>query len=83
VILLECAFEAFEQGEGVGRTASEAGEHATVVQPAHLARIAFHDGIPERNLAVAPQRFAQIQRGEILNCQSCQRFLYTKASLDD
>jgi uncharacterized protein len=34
-------------------------------------------------MAVAPQRFAQIQRGEILNCQSCQRFLYTKASLED
>jgi predicted nucleic acid-binding Zn-ribbon protein len=34
-------------------------------------------------MSVAPQRFAQIQKGEILNCQSCQRFLYTKASIED
>jgi predicted nucleic acid-binding Zn-ribbon protein len=34
-------------------------------------------------MAVAPQRFIEIQRGEILNCQSCQRFLYVKASLDE
>lgn len=34
-------------------------------------------------MAVAPQRVAQIQRGEILNCQSCQRFLYTKSLLED
>lgn len=34
-------------------------------------------------MSVAPQRYAQIQRGEILNCQSCQRFLYTKAIVED
>lgn len=34
-------------------------------------------------MAVAPQRLLQIQRGEILNCQSCQRFLYTKSILED
>lgn len=34
-------------------------------------------------MAVAPQRYAQIQRGEILNCQMCQRFLYTKSILDE
>ncbi len=33
-------------------------------------------------MAVAPQRLIQIQRGEVLNCQSCQRFLYVQASLD-
>lgn len=27
-------------------------------------------------MAVAPQRAVQIQKGEILNCQMCQRFLY-------
>ncbi len=34
-------------------------------------------------MAVPPQRYAQIQRGEILNCQMCQRFLYTKSVLDE
>lgn len=34
-------------------------------------------------MAVPPQRLAQIQRGEILNCQSCLRFLYTPSILED
>jgi len=34
-------------------------------------------------MAVAPQRLHQILRGEILNCQSCQRFLYHPSLLED
>lgn len=33
-------------------------------------------------MAVAPQRLIEIQRGNVLNCQSCQRFLYVKSSLE-
>ncbi len=51
--LLELAFEALEQGERVGRAASEAGEHLVVIEPPHLAGVALHDGVAEGDLSVA------------------------------
>ena len=52
-VLLELAFEALEQREGIRRAAGEAGEHLVVVEAAHLARVALHHGVAERDLAVA------------------------------
>ena len=57
---LELAFEALEQGEGVGGAAGESREHLAAVQAAHFARVAFHDGLPERDLPVAADRYAAI-----------------------
>ena len=53
LMLLKLAFETFEEGEGIGGGPGETGDHFAVVQAAHFLRIAFHDGIAERNLAVA------------------------------
>ena len=52
-MLLELAFEALEQGEGIGRGAGEPGDDLAAAEPAHLARIGFDHGIPQRHLAVA------------------------------
>ena len=52
-VLLQLALEPLEQREGIGRAAGEPGDHASLVQPAHLARIRLHDGVAERDLAVA------------------------------
>ena len=52
-VLLELALEALEQREGIRRAAGKAREHLVVVQPAHLAGIALHDGVADRDLAVA------------------------------
>ena len=38
LVLLELGLEALEQREGVGGGAGEAGQHAVVVELAHLAR---------------------------------------------
>src|SRR6185437_7599390 len=50
-VLLQLALEALEEREGVRRTAGEARDHLVVVELAHLARIALHDGVAERHLA--------------------------------
>src|SRR6185312_1500288 len=55
-VLLQLALEALEEREGVRRTAGEARDHLVVVELAHLARIALHDGVAERHLAVARPR---------------------------
>src|SRR6185437_4750654 len=55
-VLLQLAFEALEEREGVRRAAGEAGDHLVVVELAHLACVALHDGVAERHLAVAGQR---------------------------
>ena len=52
-VLLELALEALEQREGIRRAAGESREHLVVVEAAHLAGIALHDGVAERHLAVA------------------------------
>ena len=51
--LVELAFEALEQREGVGRAAGEAAEHLAIVERPHLARVALHDGVAESDLSVA------------------------------
>src|SRR5690606_12820192 len=53
---LELALEALEQREGIGRASGKAGEDLAVVEPAHLAGIALHDGVAERDLPVAAHR---------------------------
>ncbi len=52
-MLLQLAFEALEQGEGVGGGAGEAGQDLAVVEAADLLGVAFHHGVAEGNLAVA------------------------------
>jgi hypothetical protein len=56
LVLFQLAFEAVEQGEGVGGAAGEAAQHLALVQLAHLARRALHDDIAQRDLAVAAER---------------------------
>ncbi len=51
--LLELAFEALEQREGIRRAAGKAREHLVVVEAAHLAGVALHDGVAEGDLPVA------------------------------
>ena len=58
LVLLELRLEALEQRERVGGAAGEAGEHLVVVEAAHLARVALHDDVAERHLAVAAERDA-------------------------
>ena len=52
-ILLELGLQPFEQGEGVGGGAGEAGDHLALAEPAHLLGVALHDGLAEADLAVA------------------------------
>ncbi len=52
-MFFQLGFEAFEQREGVGGAAGETGDHLAVVEAAHFARVALHDGIAQRYLAVA------------------------------
>ena len=52
-VLLQLCFEAFEQRERIGRAAGETRDDRAVVQSPDFTRIALHDGIAERNLAVA------------------------------
>ena len=59
-VLLELRLEALEQRERIGRAAREAREHLAVMQPAHLARVALHHLIAERDLAVAADRDAAV-----------------------
>ena len=56
LMLVELCFEALEQRERIGRAPGKAGEHLVVVQAAHLARVALHDGVAKRHLAVAAHR---------------------------
>ena len=52
-VLLQLRLESLEQRERVRRAAREARDHLALVQPAHLARVALHHGVAERDLAVA------------------------------
>ena len=49
------AFEALEQGEGVGGAAGEPGQDLVVVETPYLAGVAFHHRLAEGDLAVAAQ----------------------------
>ena len=51
--LVELAFEALEQREGIGRAAGEAAEHLAIAEGPHLAGVALHDGVAEGDLSVA------------------------------
>ena len=54
---LQLGLQPFQQGEGVGGGAREAGEHrAAGADAAHLAGVALHHGLAERDLAVAGHR---------------------------
>jgi hypothetical protein len=52
-VLFELALEALEEREGIGGAAREAGEHLATAEGPHLAGIALHYGVAERDLAVA------------------------------
>jgi hypothetical protein len=52
-VLLQLGLEALEQRERIGRAARETRDHVAFVQAPHLARVAFHDRVAERDLAVA------------------------------
>ena len=56
LVFFELAFEAVEQGEGVGGAAGEAAQHLALVQLAHLAGRALHDDVAQRYLAIAAER---------------------------
>jgi len=61
VVLLELLLEQFEQGEGVGSGAGETGHHlARLAEPAHLARVALHHRVAQRDLAVAADHDAAV-----------------------
>src|SRR5690554_4110146 len=55
-VLLELRLETLEQRERIGGAAGEAGEHAPVVQAAHLARARLDDDRTESDLPVAAER---------------------------
>ena len=52
-VVFQLGLEAFEQGEGVGGAAGEAGEHAAVGQRANLHGVGLHHRVAEAHLAVA------------------------------
>src|SRR4029077_11604072 len=54
-VLLELRLKALEQRERVGRAAGESRQHPIVGEAAYLARVALHDAVTQRYLAVAPQ----------------------------
>ena len=51
--LLELAFEAFEQGEGVGGSAGVTAQYLAIAERTHLARVALHHGVAEGDLSIA------------------------------
>ncbi len=52
-MLLQLSFEAFEQRESISSGAGKSGNDAVLVEPAYFAGIGFHDGVTQRDLAVA------------------------------
>ena len=63
LVLLELRLEALEQRERVGGRPGKAGEHAIVVEPAHLARRGLDDDVAERHLPVAAERSPRRRAG--------------------
>ena len=56
LMFFQFGLEALKQREGIGRGASKTGQNPAVVEPAHLARGAFDDDIPQGDLSVAADR---------------------------
>ena len=52
-MLVELGLKTFEQGKRVRRAPGEAGDHAPLMQSAHLAGIALEDLVSHGDLAVA------------------------------
>ena len=52
----ELGFQPFEEGEGIGGGARKAGDDMAIADAADFARIAFDDGLAERDLTVAGHR---------------------------
>jgi len=52
LVLLQLAFEALEEGEGIRGGAGESGQHLAVIETPHLAGVALHHGVAKGNLAV-------------------------------
>ena len=52
-MFLQLFFKALEQCEGIGSAACKSCDDLIFVESTHFARIAFHDGIALRDLAVA------------------------------
>ncbi|MNV47075.1 hypothetical protein D3C71_1389300 [compost metagenome] len=56
-VLFELGFKQLEQSEGVRSRAGKASQHlAIAAKPAHLARVALHHRVPQRDLAVTGNR---------------------------
>jgi hypothetical protein len=53
VILIELCLEALEEGEGVGRRASETGDDPTLIETPDLTSSMFHHHVTYGHLAVA------------------------------
>src|SRR5204863_4831202 len=58
--LVELAFEALEQRERVRGAAGETAEHLAVAERAHLARVALHHGVAQRDLAITADGYGTI-----------------------
>ena len=52
-MVAELRLESFEQAEGIGGGAGEAGEHLAFVELAEFLGVVLHDDVAERDLAVA------------------------------
>ena len=52
VLFFQLAFKTLEKGEGVGGAAGKSGEDTVFIETADFARVALHDGVAERDLAV-------------------------------
>jgi hypothetical protein len=62
-MFFELGFEAFEQGEGIRGTAGKARQNFLVIQTPHLAGTRLDDDMAQRNLTVAPERYAKYPDG--------------------
>src|SRR5262249_13476857 len=56
-ILLELRFKALEQGEGVRGGAREPADDVPLAESPHLLGVRLHDGLADRDLAVAADRY--------------------------
>ena len=67
LVLLELGLEALEQGEGVGRAAGETRRApCRRSRRRTLRRVALHDDVAERHLAVAAERDLPPRRTETI-----------------
>src|SRR5690625_4736090 len=51
-VSLQLALEALEEGKCISCAASKAGDDLIIEQSAHLASVAFHDGLAQRDLTI-------------------------------